>query len=48
MRDLFLPVLLYVLAAGSWVLSALQFRQKGPLLNNAWLYASKKEREQMK
>ena len=47
MRDLFLPALLYILTAGSWTLSALQFRQKGPLLNNTWLYASQKEREQM-
>lgn len=31
----------------AFVVSYVQFREKGVLLNNAWLYASKEERESM-
>lgn len=36
-----------VLAAGAYILSFRQFKQKGMPLNNSWLYASKREREPM-
>ena len=36
-----------ILAIILFVLSSLQFRQKGFLLNNAYIWASKKEREKM-
>lgn len=35
------------LAATAYILSSFQFRKKGILLNNAWLYASKEERSTM-
>ena len=37
----------WVFALAAFVLSVLSFLRKGILLNNAWLYASKKEREAM-
>ena len=40
-------VLLLILTAASAALSVLQFLHKGPPLNNAYLYASKKERAAM-
>ena len=38
---------MFALAAGALACSALSFLQKGFLLNNAYLYATKAEREQM-
>lgn len=38
-------VIIFALSAGLAVISVLQFLQKGPLLNNAWLWASPEERE---
>lgn len=35
------------LAATAYILSSFQFRGKGVLLNNAWLYASEEERSTM-
>lgn len=35
------------LAATAYILSGFQFREKGVLLNNAWLYASEEERSTM-
>lgn len=35
------------LAATAYILSSFQFREKGVLLNNAWLYASEEERSTM-
>lgn len=40
-------VILFAIAAAAFLLSIRSFREKGFLLNNAWLYASKKEREAM-
>ena len=42
-----LAVAVFLLAAGMAGLSARSFRQKGFLLNNAWIYASPAEREKM-
>lgn len=38
-------ILCLAIAAGAFIASYFQFREKGILLNNAWLYASKEERE---
>lgn len=40
-------ILCLAIAAGTFIVSYFQFREKGILLNNAWLYASKEEREAM-
>ena len=40
-------VILSVMAAACFVFGGLQLCQKGPLLNNAYLYASENERERM-
>jgi len=38
---------LLVLAVGAFAISCLQFQEKGYLLNNAYLWASKEERRRM-
>lgn len=45
--EIILTVIMFVCAAVSFVFSVLQFMEKGPLLNNAWFYASKDERCKM-
>lgn len=45
--EIILTVIVFVFAAVSLLFSVLQFMEKGPLLNNAWLYASKDERCKM-
>ena len=40
-------IILFVLAAVLFILSIRHFREKGLLLNNAYLYATKEERETM-
>lgn len=40
-------VILFLLAIVSFVLSCFQFKEKGILFNNAWLYASREERANM-
>ena len=40
-------VILFAIAAAAFILSFRCFREKGFLLNNAWIYASKKDREAM-
>ena len=42
-----LAVILGIAAAGAFLAAAFSFKEKGVLLNNAWLYASKEERERM-
>ena len=42
-----LGIILFLVAAGSLVLGILQLLQKGPLINNAWLYADEKQRRTM-
>lgn len=37
----------FLFALGAFVVRFLQFRGKGPLLNNAWLWVSPQERKQM-
>lgn len=45
--EIILTVIVFIFAAVSLLFSVLQFMEKGPLLNNAWLYASKDERRKM-
>ena len=47
MTQIIPAVILFTIAAAAFVLSFRSFREKGFLLNNAWIYASKKERESM-
>ena len=39
--------ILLAIAIGAFTISAFQFREKGLLFNNAYLYASQRERERM-
>lgn len=45
--EIILFVFMLILALAAFIISILQFKQKGILFNNAYLYASKKERETM-
>ena len=47
MTEKIIACMLFAIAAGAFVISFRSFREKGFLLNNAYLYASKKERETM-
>ena len=47
MENIIAVCVIWVFALAAALLSVLAFRHKGPLLNNAWLFASKKERESM-
>lgn len=47
MNETVVAAVLILLSALLLFLSIRSFREKGPLLNNAWLYASPKERETM-
>ena len=47
MAEIITAVVLFLIAAVAFFLSYRSFREKGFLLNNAYLYASKKEREAM-
>lgn len=42
-----MAAVLFILSLGAFVISARSFKQKGFLFNNAYLYASKQERETM-
>ena len=45
--ELIVTIILFIIAFAMFLLSYLQFKEKMVLLNNAWIYASKKERETM-
>ena len=47
MENIIVAVIFVLISLASFVVSYLQFREKGFLFNNAYLYASKKERETM-
>ncbi len=46
-KDIILSIILFIVAVIAFIVSYLQFKGKMVLINNAWLYASKKERETM-
>ncbi|MCH5273204.1 MAG: DUF3784 domain-containing protein [Lachnospiraceae bacterium] len=45
--EIIITVVLFLTAIGSFVISFLQFKERGLLLNNAYFYASKEERAKM-
>lgn len=45
--DLVMAIVVLLLSIVCAVISVLQFKEKGVLLNNAYIYASKQERENM-
>lgn len=47
MVEKFLIMILFIISAGSFAASCSYFKEKGFLLNNAYLFASKEEREEM-
>lgn len=47
MEKIIVAVVLFLIAAGLFILSFRYFREKGFLFNNAYIYASKQERERM-
>lgn len=47
MEKIIVAVVLFLIAAGLFILSFRYFPEKGFLFNNAYIYASKQERERM-
>ena len=47
MKEIILSCILFLIAIGAFVMSYRSFREKGFLFHNAYLYASKQERETM-
>ena len=47
MKEIILSCILFLIAIGAFVMSYHSFREKGFLFNNAFIYASKQERETM-
>ena len=47
MKVIILSCILFLIAIGAFVMSYRSFREKGFLFNNAYIYASKQERETM-
>ena len=47
MKEIILSCILFLIAIGAFVMSYRSFREKGYLFNNAYIYASKQERETM-
>lgn len=47
MKEVVTAIICFILAVAAFVLSARSFMEKGYLLNNAYIFASKAERERM-
>ena len=47
MGNVIVGIVMFLLAAGAFFISFRSFREKGFLFNNAYIYASKQERESM-
>ena len=47
MQETIIACILFLLSAGLFVMSVCPFKEKGFLFNNAYIYASKQERENM-
>ena len=47
MKEIILSCILFLIVIGAFVMSYRSFREKGFLFNNAYIYASKQERETM-
>ena len=44
MENIITAIILWMIAISCFIISFLQFKQKGFLFNNAYIYASKKEK----
>ena len=47
MKEIITSCILFIIATGAFIKSYRSFKEKGFLLNNAYIYASKQERETM-
>lgn len=47
MKEMVISCILFLVAIGAFIMSYLSFKEKGFLFNNAYIYASKHERETM-
>ncbi len=47
MKEIIIAVILFIVSIGTFVISFFSFKEKGLLLNNAYIYASRKERNSM-
>ena len=47
MKEIFTAVILLIISIGAFIISVRSFKEKGFLFNNAFLYASKQERNNM-
>ncbi|MPW26955.1 DUF3784 domain-containing protein [Alkalibaculum sp. M08DMB] len=47
MKEIIVTIILFILSMGAFVISFFSFKEKGFLFNNAYIYASKKERNSM-
>jgi len=47
MKEIVLSCILFLMATSAFIMSYRSFREKGFLFNNAYIYASKQERETM-
>lgn len=47
MKEIVVAAFLFIISLSAFSISALAFKEKGFLFNNAYIYASKKERETM-
>lgn len=47
MQEVIVTVIFFIVSIGAFILSFFSFKEKGFLFNNAYIYASKKERNSM-
>lgn len=47
MKEIIIACILFLISIGTFVISIRSFKEKGFLFNNAYIYASKKERENL-
>ena len=47
MKEIITSCILFIIAIGAFIMSYRSFKEKGFLFNNAYIYASKQERETM-
>ena len=47
MKEIIISSILFLVAVGAFIMSYYSFKEKGFLFNNAYIYASKQERETM-
>lgn len=47
MKEIVVAIILFIISIGAFIISIRSFKEKGFLFNNAYLYASKQERNNM-